>query len=633
MCGVAGFVSVSPVERGKGEEILARMMRSIAHRGPDGQGIWHDENAFLGHLRLAIVDLAGGHQPMPNEDETLWLTYNGEIFNHASLRPALEAAGHRYRNRSDSETLIHAFEERGPASVQDYRGMFAYALWDRRKRELFAVRDRFGIKPFYYYWDGEVFVFASEIKALLEHPSVPKRPAPSSLAEYLSFGYQSGESTMFDNIHALPPGHWLRWRLESAGASLHIESYWDAPMPTGDTPRSPEEIAAALEEVVELRLMSDVPLGLFLSGGVDSSTMAALVKKRASGPVKTFSVGYSEQRYSELSYARQTATALGTEHYEVTVSAPEFFGALPNLVWHEDEPITWPSSVPLYFVSKLAREHVTVVLTGEGADELFAGYQRYRHYQRDAAWAESYARFPAPLRAAARGFIQHAPGLGPDLRRKLGHTILGRELSIESLYLDNYYGAFSSREIDALTGQTGTGAAYRTFLNYFERYPHATLLRRLLYADQKTYLAELLRKQDRMSMATSMESRVPFLDHHFAALAAALPDDSKLHPGGENKHILKQAVRGIIPQEIIDRPKMGFPTPISGWLSGEWRRPVERLLLDPQGFCGQILSRAAIARTLALTGRQDTTDRVWRLLTLEAWGRRFFLNRPAEIHP
>lgn len=631
MCGIAGFVHASPPEASSSLATLARMRELIAHRGPDGQGVWNDEHAYLGHLRLAIVDLAGGHQPMPNEDENLWLTYNGEVFNHASLRPALEAAGHRYRNRSDSETLIHAYEEYGPAGVEKYRGMFAYAIWDRRKRELFAVRDRFGIKPFYYYWDGNVFVFASEIKALFAHPSVPKKPALPSFAEYLSFGYLNGASTMFENIHALAPGHWLRLRLGENGPKLEIEPYWDALAPHEDTPRSPEEVAAELAKVVELRLMSDVPLGLFLSGGVDSSTMAALVKKHADGPVKTFSVGYAETRYSELAYARQTAAALGTDHYEVSVSAADFFGALPKLVWHEDEPITWPSSIPLYFVSKLARQHVTVVLTGEGADELFAGYQRYRHYRRDSELAAKYSYFPAPLRSALRGLLKNAPGLGPDLRRKLGHTILGRDISFESLYLDNYYGAFNAHEINALL--PGTNAPYATYQSYFARHSQATLLRRLLYADQKTYLAELLRKQDRMSMATSIESRVPFLDHQFAALAAALPDNVKLGPNGENKYILKQAVRGVIPQEIIDRPKMGFPTPLQGWLAGEYRRPVEEILLDPHGFVSQTLDRNAIAATLALAGREDTTDRVWRLLTLETWGRQFFLGQSVELRP
>jgi asparagine synthase (glutamine-hydrolysing) len=626
MCGIAGFVSASPLD-GNSLSILNVMTGLLAHRGPDGHGAWHDSHAFLGHRRLAIVDLAGGHQPMANETGDIWLTYNGEVFNHAEIRPALEAKGHRYRNRSDSETLIHSYEESGPASVERYRGMFAYALWDRRERTLFAARDRFGIKPFYYFFDGEVFVFASEIKAVLAHPSVPKRPALGALAEYLSFGYLDGAQTMFEGVQALPPGHWLKLMPADGRLSLRIERYWDAPVAAQDVPQSPEQIAAELARVVELRLMSDVPVGLFLSGGVDSSTIAALVKRQAAGPVKTFSVGYAEARYSELNFARQTADALGTEHHEVRVAAGDFFDALPQLCYHEDEPITWPSSVPLYFVSRLARQHVVVVLTGEGADEIFAGYGRYRHYLRDRSLASVYGALPAAVPAAVRRAIQGFPALPAALRRKLSHTILGRELSFESLYLENYYGAFSQREIGTLL--PGAASPYRTYAKYFEEHPEATLLRRLLYADQKTYLAELLRKQDRMSMAAGVESRVPFLDHHFAALAAALPDSAKLGPSGEGKAILKQAVRGVLPQEIIDRPKLGFPTPVESWLRGEYRRPVEALLGG--GFCAQVLNAPAIAATLARTGYEDTTDRVWRLLTLEIWGRRFFLDRPAEI--
>jgi asparagine synthase (glutamine-hydrolysing) len=601
------------------------MMDLLAHRGPDGRGHWHDDHAFLGHLRLAIVDLAGGAQPMRNEDGGLWLTYNGEVFNHASIRPALQKAGHRYTTRSDSETLIHAYEEYGPASLDRYRGMFAYAIWDCAKRELFAARDRLGIKPFYYYWDGENFVFASEIKALFAHPAVSANPNASTFAEYLSFGYLDGASTMFENIRALPPGHWLRLRLGVGEAPrLEIERYWDAPAPLEDSRRAPEEVAAELARVVELRLMSDVPLGLFLSGGVDSSTIAALVKRFATGPVKTFSVGYAENRYSELQYARQTAAALGTEHHEVSISHAQFFSELPRLVWHEDEPITWPSSVPLYFVSRLAREHVTVVLTGEGADEIFGGYRRYQHYDRDRALAAQYGMLPSSVRAVIRRAICHGPLLPADLRRKLGHTILGRELNLESLYLDNYYGAFSADAIHRLL-PAAKADPYSTYRAYFETHPNATLLRRLLYADQKTYLAELLRKQDRMSMATSIESRVPFLDHEFVALASALPDKDKLGPGGETKSILKRAVRDLIPPEIATRPKMGFPTPIRDWLAGPHRLKVEALLLDPRGFVSQTLPRAAIQDLLARTGREDTTDRVWRLLTFELWGRRFFL--------
>lgn len=637
MCGIAGFIYATPqpdlTER---RRTLERMVSLMAHRGPDGRGFWQDEYASLGHVRLSIIDRAGGHQPMANEDGTLWISYNGEIFNHAAIRPELEAAGHRYQSRSDTETILHAFEQWGPQSLDRYRGMFSFVLWDTRQQRLFAARDRLGIKPFYYVWTGQELIFASEIKALLEHPAVSARPALDTLPEYLAYGYLSGPRTMFEGVQQLPPGHWLMLAITPAGPRLTIEPYWDVPVPTADATATEAELIAEcrrrLEEIVELRLMSDVPLGMFLSGGVDSSAICALVKKLAPGPVKTFSVGYAEAAYSELRFARQVAAYLNTDHHEVTVSGEDFFSALPDLVWHEDEPITWPSSVPLYFVSKKAREEVVVVLTGEGADELFGGYARYRHYARTLEQWRYYRLVPAFGRRAIRQFIETSPLLSAEWRRKLGHTLLGRDGTLGSAYLDNYYGAFPPLELDQLTAplrqsQNGhhVASTHAPFLEYFNRHPEATLLRRLLYADQKTYLAELLRKQDRMSMATSIESRVPLLDHHFVAFAASVPDRFKLGPV-ENKHLLKRAVEDLLPREIIYRRKMGFPTPLRAWLDGPFQKPVRALLTDSRSFIGQILDPTVIRHLLdrGAAGREDTTDRLWRLLVLELWGRRFF---------
>jgi asparagine synthase (glutamine-hydrolysing) len=633
MCGIAGFVARKPLPPSH-QSILAAMTGIQSHRGPDGFGHWHDEFAFLGHRRLAIVDLAGGHQPMSNEDGSLWITFNGEVFNHASLRPALEAAGHRYQSRSDTETLIHAFEQKGSASVEDFRGMFAYAIWDSNHRRLFAVRDRLGIKPFYYYFDGQVFVFASEIKALFQFPGIPCVPNTETFAEYLSYGYLAANKTMFAGIHSLAPGHWLELSHQNDCLQLRTECYWDSPVPSErlnlGLSEASTQVAVGLEQSVDLRLMSDVPLGLFLSGGVDSSAITALVRRLSKGQVKTFSVGYREQAFSELDYARQTAALLGTEHHEVQIGARDFFRMLPELVWHEDEPIAWPSSVSLFFVSQLARKHVTVVLTGEGADELFAGYQRYRHYVRALDQLRLYGRLPAALRDSIRSLIETFPGLGPDLRRKLGHTILGRSASLESLYLENYYAAFSAREIDQLLPGR-TNSPHASFLQLFETHPSASLLARLLYADQKSYLSELLRKQDRMSMATSIESRVPFLDHHFLSFVSSLPDEFKLAPNGQNKFILKQAVQSFVPAAVIRRKKMGFPTPLSDWLRGEFRTPVHKLLTEKDSFLQSVLSPQAVRAVLQSSDSQDTTDRIWRLLNLEIWGRRFFLNRPVSF--
>ncbi len=388
MCGIAGFVNLRHAAASLAD--LRRMTDVISHRGPDGHGVHEDGIAFLGHRRLSIIDVAGGSQPMSNEDGSIWISFNGEVFNHAALRPELEQAGHHYVTRCDTETIVHAYEQYGPDCVNRFRGMFAFAIWDAGRRRLFCARDRLGIKPLYYFSTGDVFVFASEIKALLRHPDVHAELEESLIPEYLAFGYTSGDRTLFRGIRKLMPGHTLT--LDAGTGHIEIRRYWDVPEPGAPEEKSDEEwireCRQRLEETVRMRLMSDVPLGMFLSGGVDSSAIAALMKRMRTEPVKTFAVGYQESAYSELSYARQVSDAIGTDHHEVVVGMEDFFNALPRLVWHEDEPIAWPSSVSLYFVSKLASEHVKVVLTGEGSDELFAGYHRYQHYLFNRKWAE-----------------------------------------------------------------------------------------------------------------------------------------------------------------------------------------------------------------------------------------------------
>src|SRR5579863_7431955 len=392
MCGIAGFVTVQP---GTGSDaVLARMTGRIRHRGPDAEGFYSDAHAFLGHRRLSIVDLAAGRQPMTQETGDLFLIYNGEIFNHADLRPELERAGHRYHSRSDTETVLHAYEEYGDACVKRFRGMFAFAIWDQQRQRLFCARDRLGIKPFYYFWDGRVFAFASEIKALLEHPAISAELEAELVPEMLAFGYSSDDRTLYRNIRKLMPGHFLVLDLAEPAPAPKIDNYWDGPAPVTESHPDQYWIAETrrrLEETVRMRLMSDVPLGMFLSGGVDSSAIAALIKRATSGPVKTFAVGYQEPQFSELNYASAVARSIGTEHHEIVVGQDQFFGMLPRLIWHEDEPIAWPSSVSLYFVSKLASEHVKVVLTGEGSDELFGGYGRYQHYLNSQRWGSTWA--------------------------------------------------------------------------------------------------------------------------------------------------------------------------------------------------------------------------------------------------
>src|SRR5215467_14447120 len=467
MCGIAGFLHTDRVSAD--ERIVRRMTDLIAHRGPDASGCCVRGEVALGHRRLSIIDLSTGGQPMSNEDDSVWITYNGEIFNHVDVRLELESAGHRYKSRCDTETIIHAYEQWGDRSPLRYRGMFAYVIWDENKRQLFCVRDRLGIKPFYYFWNGRLFAFASEIKALLEHPEISAGFNDALLPEYLAFGYTSGDQTLFTGIHRLLPGRTLTVTCGS-DARIEIKQYWEAPCPTSFDDRPDHEWIAEcrsqLEQVVRMRLMSDVPLGMFLSGGVDSSAIAAIIKRHADGPVKTFSVGYTESRYSELSEARQVAERIGTDHHEVFVSMEDFFNALPRLVWHEDEPIAWPSSVSLYFVSKLAAEQVKVVLTGEGSDEMFAGYARYRFYTLNAKCLKFYRLIPEPVRRFLRSQAAESQLLGASLRRKLRHTFVGRDDSVESLFLDNFYCAFSREEQGRLLASSPV-AVYGNYLRYW----------------------------------------------------------------------------------------------------------------------------------------------------------------------
>jgi asparagine synthase (glutamine-hydrolysing) len=635
MCGIAGFVTLRP--GAYPESVLRRMTAAIAHRGPDAEGFYQDEYAALGHRRLSIIDVAGGRQPMSNESGDVWIIYNGEVFNHADLRPELEAAGHRYETHCDTETIVHAYEQYGASCLDRFRGMYAFAIWDPGKRRLFCARDRLGKKPLYYYWNGETFVFGSEIKALLQHPVVSARFEESLLPEYLAFGYTSDDRTLFQGIRKLMPGHHLTLTPEG----LDIRSYWELTVGREPAESQPDEYwigecRRRLEETVRMRLMSDVPLGMFLSGGVDSSAIAALMKRMADGPVKSFAVGYAEQAYSELGYARQVSEAIGTQHREVVVGMEDFFDALPRLIWHEDEPIVWPSSVSLHFVSRLAAEEVKVVLTGEGSDEMFAGYGRYRFYEVNQRWLPWYLVLPQGVRRAIRSQVASSRLLNGDLRRKLQHSFLGREPNLESLYLDNFFSALSEEEQQSYLaeGRRFAESPYGSYLRYWKAAGEsASLLARMLYADQKTYLVELLMKQDQMSMSCSLESRVPFLDHRFVEFSTRVPDRLKLHQG-TGKYILKKAVEDLLPHEIIYRKKMGFPTPLRAWLRTPEAAPLLNRLLDREGLLARYVRPEALQDLLSKhrDGREDGTDRLWRLLNLQLWGEVFLKGNQNLIH-
>jgi asparagine synthase (glutamine-hydrolysing) len=443
MCGICGIFFSDRSWRVKAN-VLAGMNERIIHRGPDEDGFFVEENVGLAMRRLSIIDVKSGQQPLTNENRDIWIVYNGEIYNHAELRAGLEAQGHRYRTRSDTETIVHLYEEYGRDCVKHLRGMFAFAIWDRRKRTLFAARDRLGIKPFYYRWDGRAFLFGSEIKAILAYPGVAAEFNRRTLAEYLAFGYITGSETMFEGIRKLMPGFTLELTEQR---EPRIEQYWDLTTQVDQESRSSEYYVKTyrelLEDAVSSHLMSDVPLGMFLSGGLDSSAVAALTTKIRGDRIQTFSVGYGEEAFSELAYAREVAEHIGSEHHEVRMSQEDFFESLPRLIWHEDEPIAWPSSISLYFVARLARERVTVVLTGEGSDETLAGYTRYAWTLLNAKMDGVYRSItPDFLRRMVRGTIQSSP-LGASLHRKLQHTFLARDgNSWPSFYFDNFFSAF-----------------------------------------------------------------------------------------------------------------------------------------------------------------------------------------------
>ena len=601
----------------------------ITHRGPDDEGIYIDENVGLGHRRLSIVDVASGHQPMTNEDDSLYITYNGEVYNHADYREDLEARGHVYRTHCDTETILHLYEEHGDACVDYLRGMFAFAIWDRNKRELLIARDRLGIKPLYYVHtsDGSLY-FASEIKALLEARAVKPEVNFAAFSDYLANHATSGEETLFASVKRLMPGHTLTWR----DGDIKIKKYWDVSFakvaPNGHSDRDYiAEWGELFRKSVELRLMADVPLGMFLSGGIDSSAIAAVMSTLVDEPIKTFSVAFAEREANELQYARLIARAYKTDHHEVVISPEEFFAALPDLIWHEDEPLAHPSSVALFFVSRLAAQHVKVVLTGEGSDELMAGYARYRKTILNLALGEHYQRMvPAGVRDLIRGQI--AGMSASSLRAKLSRTFLSVSPDIESIYFDNFAVFPRADQHQLLTHDTleriGGVDPYAGMRRMLSETDAQSLLDRLLYADIKTYLHELLMKQDQMSMAASLESRVPFLDHKLVEFTSSLPERLKLRRW-TTKYVLRQSMKGVLPEQILARPKMGFPVPVGAWFRGPYAQVLDEYVLGSRAMDRGIFNPET-AQTLVnehQRGAANHTERLWSLVNLEMWFRRF----------
>ena len=630
MCGIAGILKFDARASAEPER-LRRMSRALAHRGPDGDGLLAEGPIGLAHRRLAIIDVEGGQQPMANEDGSIWIVFNGEIYNHADLRKELERRGHRYRTRSDTETILHLYEEDGDAVVDGLHGMFAFAIWDSRRRRLLLARDRLGIKPLYVAESTGELLFGSEIKSILAVR--PGRPtiAHNALPEYLAAGFASGEQTLFAGITRLLPGHTLTW---AADEGLQRRRYWQLPRVNRTPARSFDDTAAELRadlmSAVRRHLMSDVPLGVFLSGGLDSSALAAMVSGMAPKPLRTFSVGFDDPAANELAYARQVALQIGAEHHDVLVSPAQFFSALPRLVWHEDEPIAFPSSVPLYFVSRLASDHVKVVLTGEGADELFLGYNRYRVTHWNARLGRPYwALMPRAVRARVRSLVRHLPR---RIRRIAARSFLAFEPGLRELYLENFAVMPESERRRLLARPHPVGSGVHSEALAVLEDDRGDLLSRMGRFDLHTFLHELLMKQDQMSMAASIESRVPFLDDAIVEKVAALPSSYKVR-GWQTKAVLRAAVRDLLPAAILTRRKMGFPVPIHRWLQHDYRSLVDEFVLGPRAHARRLFDAGAL-RLLAAeyaSGAARNGDRLWLLINLEIW-QRVFLDGEAPEH-
>ncbi|MBI1797524.1 MAG: asparagine synthase (glutamine-hydrolyzing) [Candidatus Eisenbacteria bacterium] len=619
MCGINGVFHY----RGGGladPDLVARQANLMRHRGPDDYGLWHEKGAALAQRRLAIVDLSpGGHQPIANEDASVWVTYNGELYNWPEVKGTLLARGHRFRGNCDVEMILHLYEEHGDAVVEHLRGMFAFALVDRTRRRLLLARDRVGKKPLFYHDDGERIVFASEIKALLLDPSVPREMNEEALADYLTFQYVPSPETIWKGVRRIPPAH----RLIADANGVRVERYWSLPVET-DPGHSEEfyreRLRALLQEAVRIRLMSDVPLGAFLSGGIDSSVVTALMARVVHEPVKTFSIGFEEQDVSELEHARRVARHLGTDHHELIVR-PRALELLPRLVWQMDEPFADASMIPTYYVSEMARRHVKVALSGDGGDEAYGGYVTY-------PWARRYAaldRVPRALRSLAAlpsAWLHPDHGLGRKLHR-LPLSIVDRHLEVMSFFPPRELGRVLSRDLAARLGRHDPYAQAR------EQYARARAavgeVPALLYLDAVTYMTDdVLVKVDRTAMLNSLEVRCPLLDHEVLEFVARIPFEHKLK-GEVSKWILKEVGRDLLPVETMARGKQGFGMPLERWLGADFGRLAREVLLDPRARGRGWFDPAGVARVLEGSGARDERRayQVWSLVCLELWAQTY----------
>ncbi|HZR41868.1 MAG TPA: asparagine synthase (glutamine-hydrolyzing) [Ktedonobacteraceae bacterium] len=610
MCGIAGFIDLER-SQDSAEQLIDSMCKVIRHRGPDDQGTWVGDGVALGMRRLSIIDLAGGHQPIYNEDKSILIVFNGEIYNYRDLRDELRARGHHFETNSDTEAIVHAYEEYGEDCAKHLRGMFVFAIWDRKRHRLLIGRDRFGKKPLNYYWDGQRLIFGSEIKSILE-AGIPREVNHEALDEYLVYRYVPAPNTLFKGVMKLPAAHVLIYE----DGNIRTQRYWDLPFtPTcnDDEQTAIERVRALIKDAVEVRLMSEVPLGAFLSGGIDSSIVVGMMSQMMSQPVKTFSIGFEEDDYSELPYARRIAEHFGTEHHEFFVR-PNLIEVLPQLVWAYDEPFADSSMLPTYYVSKLAREHVTVVLSGDGGDEIFAGYT---HYARELA----ISRIPGPMRYLLGMGSQFMPdGMRGKKRLRNIHndlpiryvqgTMIFPVGTRELMYTPEYFAKIRHHN------------PYERHTSEFKAVSHLDVVAQMQYADARGYLIDdIMVKVDKASMFNSLETRAPLLDQHLAEYAASLPSSLRMQ-NGTLKYLLKRVAADLLPAEILARKKQGFAIPMKHWFRGELTgyahnmlessRAKERGIFNPQ-FISNLLKAHESTKLV------NHSSAIWSLLCLELW--------------
>ena len=607
MCGITGFIDKKQSYE-DAEELIDKMCQIIRHRGPDEQGTWVGDGIALGMRRLSIIDLDGGHQPIWNEDRSILIVFNGEIYNYRDLQRTLQMHGHSFRTQSDTEVILHAYEEYGDECVKHLRGMFAFALWDRTRQRLLAARDRFGKKPLHYYWDGQRLIFGSEMKSILE-AEVAREVNPCALDDYLAYSYVPSPTTIFKDILKLPPAHILIYE----DGHISTKCYWDLPFtPTcqDDEATAIERTRALLKDAVHVRLMSEVPLGAFLSGGVDSSLVVGLMSQMMSRPVKTFSIGFEEDWFNELPFARLVAKHFGTDHHELVVH-PELVSILPELVWAYDEPFADSSMLPTYYVSKLAREQVKVVLTGDGGDEIFAGYSHYRQeYVTD--------RIPFPLRLLLRwgGEIMPTGMRGKHRLKQMGKDYATRGIQARPLFSAASRSLLFQPDYFALVSHHEPHERER---GEYHMAAHLDAVTRMQYVDTRVYLPDdILVKVDRASMFNSLETRAPLLDQYLVEYVSSLP--ARLRVGnGVLKSLLKQVAASIVPAEILARRKTGFSMPINKWLRGELRTYAYDVLTSASARQRGIFRPQFVEELLKAQAYANHGEAIWALLCLELW--------------